>query len=331
MPLAEQYPEVVPFPKGGRVKINAVLRRALPHPTIVLGLVIGLLLASLNHFLPHGRAAAWVVVLVDWIAPPLAGMLFAGALLYAQRARRLQAAERAAAEVLAERLAGTERRQALWVVAAGVAHDLKNPLHNLQLLVEELGEERSPAHRVELLARLRDNLSRATERLGDLARAGQGPQGGAQSRIDLVTALEDLRHRLLPAAIASRATVEIVCPRGLEIRGDAPALRSAMENVAANALEALQRRGGGGRLRLTAARQQGRVELLVEDDGPGIAEPLRARLFTPFASGHQGTGLGLAIARALVRAGGGDLVCTDPGSPSAGSTTFRFTFPAAST
>ncbi len=306
---------------------TAVLRRVLPQLTIVLGFVIGLMLASLDHVLPHARVATWVVVFVDWVAPPLAGSLFAGALLYAQRARRLHAAERAAAEVLAERLAGTERRQALWVVAAGIAHDLKNPLHNLQLLVEELSEETSAERRAELLARLRANLARATERLGDLARAGQGPLDSAQSPIDLASALEDLRERLHPAALAGRTSIEIVCPRGLEIRGDALALRSAMENVAANALEALQRRGGGGRLLLTAARKQAIVELFIEDDGPGIEEPLRARLFTPFASGHQGTGLGLAIARALARAGGGDLVCIDPGS--AGSTTFRFTFPAA--
>jgi two-component system sensor histidine kinase HydH len=321
------------FPSGRCTTRLAVLRRFLPLLTIALGFVIGLLLASMNHILPQARVehgpTAWVIVFVDWIAPPLAGTLFAGALLYAQRARRLQAAERAAAEVLAERLAGTERRQAIWVVAAGVAHDLKNPLHNLQLLVEELGEESSAARRAELLARLRENLLRATERLGDLSRAGQGPLDSPASAIDLADALDDLRDRLAPAALASRTTVEIVCPRGLAIRGDALALRSAMENVAANALEALLRRGGGGRLRLTAARTQEVVELLVEDDGPGIDEPLRARLFTPFASGHQGTGLGLAIARALARAGGGDLVCIEPGPPSSAKTVFRFSFPAA--
>ena len=303
---------------------TALLRRL----TIVLGFLIGLLLASLGNLLPHARGAAWVVLFVDWIAPPLAGTLFAGALLYAQRARRLQGAERAAAEVLAERLAGTERRQALWVVAAGVAHDLKNPLHNLQLLVEELGEEPSEERRASLLQRLRENLSRANERLADLARAGQGPDS-PQSAIDLAAALDQLRERIQPAALASRATIEIACPRGLQIRADPLALRSALENVAANALEALQRRGGGGRLLLTAARRQAQVEVFVEDDGPGIDPPLRARLFSPFSSGHQGTGLGLAIARALARASGGDLVCTEPGPPSAGSTTFRFTFPSA--
>ena len=118
---------------------------------IVVGFFVGLLLASLNHILPQSNfeegPGYWVLVLVDWVAPPLAGVLLAGALLYAQRARRLHAAERAAAQVLAERLSGTERRQAIWVIAAAIAHDLKNPLHNLALLVEEISEETEPAQR----------------------------------------------------------------------------------------------------------------------------------------------------------------------------------------
>ena len=68
-------------------------------------------------------------------------------------------------------------------------------------------------------------------------------------------------------------------------------------------------------------------DLVLLNDYPGsyfdaLQEQL-ARLFTPFSSGHQGTGLGLAIARALARAGGGDLVCADSAP---GKTTFRFIF-----
>jgi signal transduction histidine kinase len=297
---------------------------------IVVGFFVGLLLASLDHILPAASMekgpTMWLVVFVDWVAPPFAGVLFAGALLYAQRARRLHEAERAAAEVLAERLAGTERRQAIWVVAAAVAHDLKNPLHNLQLLVEEARDEADPALRKELLDRIGDNVERATERLAELSRAGQQPETPLEQRVDLAGTLEELRQRLKPTLQATRALLEIDCPRGIAVRGDAHALRSAVENVVANALEALQSRGGGGRLALRAVQRDGQVDLVVQDDGPGIPEDLRARLFAPFASGHNGTGLGLPIARALARAGGGELICTDS---AAGSTTFRFTFQSA--
>ena len=299
-------------------------------PLIVTGFVVGLLLASLDHILPEARiqegVGKWVVIFVDWVAPPLAGVLLAGALLYAQRARRLHDAERAAAQVLAERLAGTERRQAIWVVAAAVAHDVKNPLHNLALLVEALTDESDPAAREELLRRIRENVARASERLSELSRAGRQWQESVDKRVDLSQTLEQLRERLQPTVQASRATLQIECPKGLSIRGDAHAVRSAVENVAANALEALQAENGGGSLALRAEQRNGVVELVVEDNGPGIPETVREALFSPFASGHGSTGLGLAIARALARAGGGDLVCSDTGP---GRTTFRFTFHAA--
>jgi two-component system, NtrC family, sensor histidine kinase HydH len=301
-------------------------RKRSSTPLIIIGFFVGLLLASLDHVLPAARlqegVGRWVVVLVDWVAPPLAGVLLSGALLYAQRARRLHEAERAAAQVLAERLAGTERRQAIWVIAAAVAHDVKNPLHNLALLVEELSEEKDPVARDELIRRIRENVTRASDRLSELSRAGKG-QEGADQVIDLAGALEMVRERLTPALQETATLLHIECPRGLAVRGDEHAVRSAVENVAANALEALQGRGPGGKLSLRAARKDGTVELVIQDDGPGVPAQLQPRLFTPFASGDGGTGLGLAIARALARAGGGDLVFAGSAD---GRTTFRFTF-----
>src|SRR4051812_21922292 len=181
----------------------------------------------MNHILPPARVqegpARWVIVWVDWVAPPLAGVLLAGALLYAQRARRLHDAERAAAQVLAERLAGTERRQAIWVVAAAVAHDVKNPLHNLALLIEALTDETDPGAREELFNRIRDNVSRASERLSELSRAGRQWQESVDQSVDLAATLDLLRERLEPTAKASKAMLQIDCPRGLAIRGDAHA------------------------------------------------------------------------------------------------------------
>jgi len=304
--------------------------RRVSVPLIVAGFVVGLLLASLDHILPQALIqegpGKWVVIFVDWVAPPTAGVLLAGALLYAQRALRLHEAERAAAQVLAERLAGTERRQAIWVVAAAVAHDVKNPLHNLALLIEDLGEETDPAAREALMKRIRENVSRASGRIAELSRAGRQWQDSVDQKVDLAATLDLLRERLAPTVQATKATLQIDCPKGLAIRGDAHAVRSAVENVAANALEALQTGGTGGRLALRARQQDGTVELIVQDDGPGIPEAVHQALFAPFASGHGSTGLGLAIARALARAGGGDLVCTDAAP---GRTTFRFTFQAA--
>ncbi len=298
-----------------------------PLPTLLVGFGVGLFFASLDKVLPDQTAKGalhGVVVAIDWLAPPIAGLFFGGAILYSMRHRSMLAAERTAAGVLAERLAGTERRQALWVVAAAVAHDLKNPLHNLQLLLEEL--ESDPQRHAELVPRLRTNLGRATERLSELSHAGRAPDE-AVTPVRLEEMLIELRGRLQSLATAAKTTLVIDCPRDLAVQADALALRSAVENVAANALEAIARRGTGGSLRLSARPVGGGsdlIELLAEDDGPGIPERLRERLFTPFTTGSEsGTGLGLAIARAIARASGGDLACVDS---MPGHTTFRFTF-----
>src|SRR6202171_1632416 len=213
---------------GTSATIRCVSSRLGSIVLIALGFLAGLVLVSFDHLLPetsiHSGATRWVVVYVDWVAPPLAGVMVAGALLYAQRSRRLPAAQRAAgealagrarAEGLAERLAGTERRQAIWVVAAAVAHDLKNPLHNLQLLVEEVSEENDPALRAELLARIRENVERASERLSELSRAGQRPKDTVDQVVDLASTLDELHERLKPTVQATRAVLDIDCPRGL--------------------------------------------------------------------------------------------------------------------
>jgi signal transduction histidine kinase len=303
-----------------------VYRKSFPTLIIIAGFLLGLLLARIDHIVGPAMASTGpvrtIALIVDWTAPPLAGGLVAAAFFVAQRYKRLHDAERAASRVLAERLAGTERRQAIWVVAAAIAHDLKNPLHNVQLLLEEASDETDPARRSELLARLRDNTDRAAARLSDLARAGRAPEE-VERFVDLSVILEDLLQRIASAARESGAQVIVDCPRGLVVRADPLALRSAVENVAANALDAL-RKIRGGRLSISARAAGDLVELTIEDDGPGIPPEVRERLFTPFSSGGSGTGLGLTIARALARAGGGELICVaaDPRH-----TVFRFTFP----
>ena len=317
---------VFPARAGGGTVLR-VLRRFRPTLIVVVGFFIGLALQSFDKVLPryalkHGGAAT-IAKVVDWTAPPLAGALLAAALLAAQRYKRLHDAERAASRVLADRLTGVERRQALWVVAASIAHDLKNPLHNLQLLMEELEEEPNPARRAEMLGRLRENVERASARVSELSRAGRAPED-VQEPLDLAVALDELHKRIAAAARANGTELLMDCPRGIAVRGDALALRSAVENVVANSLEALQQNGRGGRLALRCRQVNGAVELTIEDDGPGIPEEVLPRLFAPFSSGRESTGLGLAIARALARSSGGDLTCADPSS---GHTCFRFTFP----
>jgi signal transduction histidine kinase len=94
-------------------------------------------------------------------------------------------------------------------------------------------------------------------------------------------------------------------------------------NIARNACEAT---GGVGTITVCAARKGGAVEIEIADNGPGIPEQVKAKLFQPFVSAARpgGSGLGLAIARDLARAHGGDLVLVSTGAE---GTVFRIILP----
>jgi len=101
-----------------------------------------------------------------------------------------------------------------------------------------------------------------------------------------------------------RVEVELAAPLApARIAGDA--LRQILLNLALNAIEAAPE---GGSVRIAAAERAGTVEIALEDDGPGVPEALRARVFEPFFSTKsQPGGLGLAITRRLVEDAGGTL------------------------
>jgi signal transduction histidine kinase len=113
---------------------------------------------------------------------------------------------------------------------------------------------------------------------------------------------------------------------------DVDKIRRAVSNVAANARDAM---GGDGRLRLSARVVPGadgspdRLDLVLSDEGPGVPEEIRDRVFEPFVTlgKKRGTGLGLAVARRFVEDHGGTLELLRPGSTPARGAAFRFGLP----
>jgi DNA-binding NtrC family response regulator len=109
------------------------------------------------------------------------------------------------------------------------------------------------------------------------------------------------------AARAGRAAtglaIEVEAPSGLHVQGDGGRLRQVFLNLVANAA-----RAGAQRVRFRAAAEGARIRLQISDDGPGIPEEIRPRLFEPFATTREdGNGLGLAVSRRIVERHGGSL------------------------
>jgi signal transduction histidine kinase len=214
---------------------------------------------------------------------------------------------------MAERLA-EGRRQALEAerlrgvteMARRVAHEIKNPLTPL-LLAARQARALAAHGRADAVAEALAVIEREAERLDAMAREfaqlGRLPEGPT-SEIDLREMLEELLKTDLPDTVEGRLDAPGDLPR---VRGHLAALTRAFRNLLGNAVEALGDRPDG-RVEVTLRARDGAVEIVVTDNGPGIPEEQRGRIWDPdFTTKRRGTGLGLALVRQTVEAHGGSV------------------------
>ena len=207
-----------------------------------------------------------------------------------------------------------------------VAHELRTPLTGLRGYLELIlgGRVDDPAVQHDFLERSRSIVDSMGELVGDLlelSRLGSGTLGLEIGSFSLAEAGGQVASGLLPIAIDRGVRLSTSFPPRLRVAtGDRRRVEQIVTNLAANALKFT---ASGGSVELEA-RFDGAVALVVvRDDGAGIPEDDRARIFERFhrMAGHEritGTGLGLPIARELARRMDGDLdVASVPGAGSA--------------
>jgi two-component system, NtrC family, sensor kinase len=217
-------------------------------------------------------------------------------------------------QAIAERereLVRSERLAAVGKMAAMITHEVRNPLSSIALNTELLGDELDgldPERTAEARALCRaityevDRLTAITEEYLAFARLPK-PRLQAEPVNPVVAALATfVREDLAARDVRIETELAPDLPRALF---DEAQLRQSLLNLVRNAAEALG--GRAGRIRLTTRPgAPGRVEVEVADDGPGIDEQARARLFDPFFSTKErGTGLGLALTHQIVLDHGG--------------------------
>jgi polar amino acid transport system substrate-binding protein len=256
----------------------------------------------------HG---AWASLhdVIDHLLPPIAGALFGVALHYLRVRSRLAGAEEAAnrAESLRIRLQKVERDQAVWVVAAAVLHELNNPLHAIVLALDELAEAQDdPAQRADLVSRARVQAERALSKLRALRsmRNVGEPELESVSLVDLVRPLADDVGSL---AREEGLTVRVVCNESVRANADPEYVRTIVENLLDNGLQALREQGGKT---ITVSVNFENDHAVVRVTGDAVSSgPLDESVFEPLhTTKPHGLGLGLAISRALARAMRGDVL-----------------------
>jgi signal transduction histidine kinase len=221
-------------------------------------------------------------------------------------------------DALSARVAASERLAALGRVAAGVAHEIRNPIAAMRLRAENAlaGDE---ARRRAALEAILQQIARLDRLIAELLTMTQRREPKPQP-FDLVAflaaAIADLR--------SDGVALSLDTPQALPVTLDPALLRRTLDALLDNAI---RHAGAGGHVTIGAARQGDTIVINVTDSGPGVPQDLRETVFEPFVTGRaDGTGLGLAIARELAGAQGGRLVLAEAGGHGAGAV-FRLEMP----
>ena len=192
-------------------------------------------------------------------------------------------------------------------VAAGVAHELNNPLSVILGYAKLLRSEPKPSgDELKIIEDEARQCQRIVQELLELAR----PHQLEIEPVDLAELAREAIDRLEDAGALGERVVEIVADAPVVIPGDAGRLRQVIANVVVNAAEAT---GPAGKITIEARAEAGAASLTISDDGPGVARDVAERVFEPFVTTKaNGTGLGLAIAQAIVDAHGGRIAIASP-------------------
>ncbi len=226
----------------------------------------------------------------------------------------------------AEQVQRHEKLAALGTLAAGLAHEIRNPLNGAQLhvafLQRALAKREPESDMVEAAAVVADEIKRLARLVAEFLDFAR-PSALTKRRVSVQT----LMARILELIAAQAATVGVVItmdapPQELIVLADPGKLEQVLLNIVQNAIEALTPAGSGSVV-LRARRQPRFVVIEVEDDGPGLPSPDAPIFDAFFSTKATGTGLGLAITHRIVTDHGGTVdVESRPGR-----TCFRFTIP----
>ena len=218
------------------------------------------------------------------------------------------------------------RIEAIEMFAADVAHELKNPLTSLRSAVETLPLARNENSRARLLAVIEHDVKRLDRLISDISDA---------SRLDAELQRQDMAPVDLRRLLTALASVANETRRGnniaVELRFEGrgqfdsfivPGHDSRLGQVVSNLLSNAQSFSEpGSKVRITCRNRRSNIEIIVDDDGPGIREDALSRIFERFYTDrpHQGfgqnSGLGLSISKQIVEAHGGRIWAENRAGP----------------
>jgi two-component system sensor histidine kinase PilS (NtrC family) len=208
---------------------------------------------------------------------------------------------------LERRLRFNEQLAAVGELAAGIAHEIRNPLASIsgsvQVLSNELSVGSTERRLMEIIVSESNRLSGILEEFLRFVR----PQERRLANFDVANTISEVMEIFrLSDEVSDAHAIELdVAPSSSWLSGDPDQIRQIVYNMAKNAVRAMD---AGGRLTISGREEDGWYVIRFTDTGRGMSPDEQARLFTPFSTAFDGgTGLGMAIVRRIVEDHGGTI------------------------
>lgn len=211
-----------------------------------------------------------------------------------------------------------KRLAALGEMAAGIAHEIRNPLGGIALYASTLAAEVADRPlALEIVGKIASGVKELNALVSDMLAFTQNIHVNKHPTaiLDVVaSAVELAAPAITQAGIQVRIDASLAAPEMAVAPIDAKLMRQVFLNLILNAAEAIAdaaeagKQAAPGRIDLRAAVAPGTLQLIVADNGPGIPPSALDKLFNPFfTTKHKGTGLGLAIVHRIIEAHGGTI------------------------
>jgi PAS domain S-box-containing protein len=230
---------------------------------------------------------------------------------------------------LEQQIIQSERLAAMGQMIGGFAHELNNPLTAILGVSELLREGESNEGRIKQLTMLHQQARRATEIVQNLMYFSRPPAPG-KTPVNLSELVDRTLHLHAYSLRKSNITVDFLTEEGLpQITADPHQLMQVFLNLMLNAEQAIREARDKGTLRIRLRKTDGHIQVIFEDDGPGIAPEILPNIFDPFYTTKRpgrGTGLGLSICKAVLKEHAGNI---EAASAPGGGAVFTVSLPIA--
>lgn len=203
-----------------------------------------------------------------------------------------------------------ERLAGLGELAAGVAHEIRNPLGGIRLFASLLSKDlQDRPDSLRVVEKIVKGVTMLESIVTDILEFGRPPEA-VPGRVEMETLVREVVELASPHIEAAGVAIEISGTlAGIELITDGRMLQRAVLNLLFNAVDAAGQRGNQGRVTVTVLESEGDdVQLSIRDNGPGIDGAMLDRVFNPFfTTKDAGTGLGLSIVHQIAESLGGSV------------------------